>query len=82
MGSKAYDLRRAIDAGHRDHAVDRFCRRWASDCVYSYFRDNGVERPGRVDDRIWKAVSKPQFVNAVLELLRQGFTPLMVVTRR
>ena len=75
-----HDFKAAYDRTVRNEAVDHFAE-WVSDSVYMFLRDIGIERPGRIDDKIWKAVSKSQFVNAVLELLREGFTPMMVITK-
>lgn len=76
---KRYDFKAAWDRMERDDAIDRFAD-WVSDRVYAYLRDVGVERPGRIDDKISRAVSKPQFINDTLELLRQGCSPMLVVT--
>ncbi len=77
---KRYDFKKAYDRLERDDANDQFAD-WVSDQVYDYLRDIGVERPGRIGLKIGRAVSKRQFVNDTLELLEQGFTPVMVVTK-
>jgi hypothetical protein len=65
----------------RREAIDRFAES-ISDSVYEYLRSIGVERPGRIDDKIWKAVSKDCFVNDALDLLRRGCNPFLIVTNR
>ena len=75
-----YDVKAAFERIERDKAIDRFAE-WASDTVYGFLKDIGVERPGRIDDKVSRVVSSPRFVNRVLELLRQGYAPMMVVTR-
>jgi hypothetical protein len=76
---KRYDFKRACVNLERFKAIDQFAE-WVADKIYAFLRDIGVERPGRIDDKISRAVSKPQFINDTLELLRRGFTPVMVVT--
>lgn len=63
----------------RAAAIDQFAE-WAADTTYDFLQRIGVERPGRVDDKISTAVSKPEFIDGVLALLKQGATPVMVVT--
>lgn len=77
---KRYDFKEACDRMELYDAIERFGE-WVSDYVYQFLRDIGVERPGRIDNKIWKAVSKRQFVNDTRELLLQGCSPVMIVTK-
>ncbi|MEX2310438.1 MAG: hypothetical protein WD738_22920 [Pirellulales bacterium] len=76
---KRYDFKAAFERMQRHEAIDRFAE-WASDTVYLFLRDIGVERPGRIDDKVWKSISKSQFIDEVLRLVRLGYAPVMVVT--
>jgi hypothetical protein len=76
-----YSFKEAHERMLRREAVDRFAES-ISDTVYFYLRDIGIERPGRIDDKIARAVSKDRFVDDVLDLLRRGCNPVLVVTSK
>jgi hypothetical protein len=64
----------------RDEAMFKFAG-WISDTVYNFFQDIGIERPGRVDDRISGAASKSAVIHEIQSLIEQGFNPVLVVSR-
>jgi hypothetical protein len=64
----------------RRHAASAEFAEWASDAVYQFLRDIGIQRPGRIDDKIAKAVSQTPLVDEALRLVRLGYSPVVVVT--
>lgn len=70
----------SLERAERNFATDEFAD-WVSEAIYDFFREIGVERPGRIDDRIQRAVAKASFINSVQDMIRSGRSPVLIASK-
>src|SRR5437870_4950289 len=77
---KRYDLRAALARMERDHATDEYAEE-VGDVFYEFLRDIGIERPGRIGERLWRELLNPGVRDELLQLVRQGFNPVVLLPK-